>query len=143
VQYASALPGLPTPGEFRRWAGAALFADAEIAIRIVNQAEGRRINHAFRGKRSATNVLSFAYGAPPTAANAGGFCGDLVLCAQLVAREARAQGKALAAHYAHLTVHGMLHLQGYDHQRENDAHRMERLETAILRRLGYADPYLT
>jgi probable rRNA maturation factor len=143
VQYASAIPGLPSPAQFRIWARAALFADAQIAIRVVNEAEGRRINQTYRGKRSATNVLSFEYGAAPAAPKAGGFCGDLVLCAQVIAREARAQGKPLAAHYAHLTVHGMLHLQGYDHQREHDANKMERLETAILRRLGFADPYLT
>lgn len=143
MQYASAAAGLPKPSAFRRWAKAALGAkyDAEITLRIVNRAEGRRLNAAFRGKPAATNVLTFGYGSD-LRATSGILQGDIVLCAPVIAREARAQGKALDAHYAHLTVHGMLHLQGYDHIRDADANRMERLETAILRRLGHADPYL-
>jgi probable rRNA maturation factor len=149
VQYASALRGLPTRSQFRRWIGTAmrvaLSADAELTLRIVGQAEGGRLNAAFRRKLHATNVLSFGYqGQEPVhgAPKPGVLHGDIVLCAPVIAREAREQGKTLAAHYAHLTVHGMLHLQGYDHQRDADANRMERLETAILLRLGYADPYL-
>jgi probable rRNA maturation factor len=145
VQYASAARGLPTRAQFRRWIKAASSVPAEITVRIVNETEGRELNAAFRRNNHATNVLSFGYqdarsvrGAP----KAGALHGDIVLCAPVIAREARVQGKTLTAHYAHLTVHGMLHLQGYDHQRDNDAHKMERLETAILQRLGYADPYL-
>ena len=139
VQYAvggaRAPAGLPTRAQFRRWARAALAEDAAVTLRLVNEAEGRRLNAAFRGQRNATNVLSFGYdGMRPLS-------GDLVLCAPVIRREAREQGKTLAAHCAHLTVHGMLHLQGYDHQRDSDARTMERLETVILARLGYPDPY--
>jgi probable rRNA maturation factor len=148
VQYASALPGLPTSAQFRCWARAALahyahdIDQAEITLRVVNQAEGRQLNTAYRSKPAATNVLSFGYGEQNGAPKTGVLRGDIVLCAQVIAREARAQGKTLAAHYAHLTVHGMLHLQGHDHHRASDANKMERLETAILQGLGYADPYL-
>ncbi len=128
--------------QFRRWARAALTRDADVTLRVVNASEGRRLNTAYRGKLTATNVLSFSYGEQPGAPKTGVLHGDIVLCAQVIAREAHTQGKTVAAHYAHLTVHGMLHLQGHDHQRASDANKMERLETAILRRLGYTDPYL-
>ena len=101
-------------------------------MRIVGLAEGRRLNQRFRKRNYATNVLSFPY---------GGGSGDVVLCQPVIAREARAQGKSLRAHYAHLVVHGVLHLRGYDHLRKADAARMERAEIRILRRLGFADPY--
>ena len=110
-------------------------ADAEITVRLVGTREARELNRTYRGKDYATNVLTFVLrGSPP-------YEGDLALCAPVVAREARAQGKALAAHYAHLTVHGVLHLQGYEHENEPDAHAMEALEKRILKRLGYPDPY--
>ena len=101
-------------------------------MRIVGEGEGRRLNSKFRRKNKATNVLSFPY---------GNGRGDVVLCHPVIAREARAQGKSLAAHYAHLVVHGVLHLRGYDHMKKRDAARMERAEIRILRRLGFANPY--
>ena len=100
-------------------------------MRIVGQAEGRRLNRQFRNKPRATNVLSFPYG------NSG----DVILCHPVIRREARAQGKSVAAHYAHLVVHGVLHLRGYDHEKKRDAARMEAREIRILRRIGIRNPY--
>jgi len=135
VQYATRARGVPPPAAFRKWARAALQNDASVTVRVVGRAEGRTLNRQYRGRDYATNVLTFVLdGAPP-------YHGDIALCAPVVSQEARAQGKNLAAHYAHLTVHGMLHLQGYEHEREPDAAEMEKLETRILRRLGYPDPY--
>jgi probable rRNA maturation factor len=114
---------------------AALRSDAQINVRVVGLKEARELNRTYRGKDYATNVLTFIMrDCPP-------YEGDLVLCAPVVAREARAQGKELAAHYAHLAVHGVLHLQGYAHEDESEAAEMEKLETRILKRLGYPDPY--
>ena len=145
VQYAASTVALPNRAQFRRWVRAALADDvavhATVTLRIVGAVEGRQLNARFQHQRHATNVLSFVYDTVRSPQNRRIFIGDIVLCAPVIAREARAQGKALAAHYAHLTVHGMLHLQGYDHQRDTDANRMERLETAILKRLGWPDPY--
>ena len=130
-----------------RWIRHALAVDGEITVRIVGDEEGRRLNLEFRGKDYATNVLTFAYAegeALPGLPEAGGdvpLAGDLVLCVPVVVREAAAQGKTLEAHFAHLVVHGMLHLQGYDHENETEASEMEALETSILRELGYANPY--
>ena len=101
---------------------------------MVGSTESRRLNARYRNKPHATNVLSFQYRAKPLA-------GDVVLCHPVIAREAKAQGKILAAHYAHLVVHGVLHLRGHDHVRNRDARRMERTEARLLRRLGFADPY--
>lgn len=136
----------PKKNHIRRWAQAALQHDAQVTVRLVGEAEGRSLNRDYRGKDYATNVLTFAYaegedlpGLP--AADEGPLTGDLVLCVPVVAREALAQGKTLEAHFAHLVVHGMLHLQGYDHETEAEAAEMEKLETDILRGLGYADPY--
>ena len=138
VQKAVNSPGLPTGTELRRWLAAALERDAAITVRFVGAAEGRRLNHTYRGRDYATNVLSFAYGG---AARGAMLAGDLVLCAPVLRREARAQGKTLAAHVAHLTVHGALHLQGHDHQSPRAAARMETREKRILAKLGFADPY--
>lgn len=135
VQYAVAARGLPSRTQFRRWARAALDADAAITLRVVGQTEGRALNRAYRKKDYATNVLTFVF------RERAPFEGDLALCAPVVAREARAQKKALAAHYAHLTVHGVLHMQGYDHEDDTDALVMETRETQIMAKLGYADPY--
>ena len=119
-----------------RWIRHALDADAEITVRIVGEDEGRRLNRDFRGKNYATNVLTFDYARAPVVA------ADLVLCAPVVEREAAALGRPLAAHYAHLLVHGALHAQGWDHETsEADAEAMEARETAILAGLGFADPY--
>ena len=135
VQYASNAPDLPTRAQVRRWARAALLADATVTVRFVGAIEGRALNAEFRGKDYATNVLTFVYDDEHPRA------GDIVLCAPVVRKEADAQGKMLAAHYAHLVVHGMLHLQGFDHERSADAAAMEARETAVLARLSLPDPY--
>ena len=137
VQYASEAGDLPTAAQFRKWAKQALRSDAEIALRVVDETEGRQLNHDYRGKDYATNVLTFPLAEEPL------LMGDIVLCAPVVAREAEAQRKPLLAHYAHLTVHGVLHLQGYDHETDAEAEVMETLETEIITRMGYADPYLS
>jgi len=139
VQYATGTAthaeGVPTRPQFRGWVKAALTRDAEIVLRIVDEAEARSLNQNFCGKDYATNVLTFVYG------DAQPLSGDIVLCAPVVAREAKQQHKDLTAHYAHLTVHGILHLQGWDHANETDAVAMEQMETAIVTKLGYDDPY--
>ena len=119
-----------------RWIRHALGADAEITVRIVGAEEGRALNRDYRQKDYATNVLTFDYAHEPVV------MADLVLCAPLVEQEAREQGKTLDAHYAHLLVHGTLHAQGWDHETSaSDAEAMEARETAILQKLGFADPY--
>ncbi len=136
----------PRARDIATWAGTAIgrrAAGGELGVRVVGAAESRRLNARYRGKDKPTNVLSFR---PPYAlrASAGGppnALGDLVICAQVVRSEAREQGKLLQAHWAHLVVHGALHLIGYDHERETEAKRMERREVAVLRRLGFANPY--
>ncbi len=135
VQYASNDPGLPARPQVRRWVRAALGVDATVTVRFVDAIEGRALNAEFRGKDYATNVLTFVYDDENPRA------GDVVLCAPVVRREAAAQGKPLADHHAHLVVHGMLHLQGFDHERHADAAVMEARETAILAALGLPDPY--
>ena len=134
VQRAFAGRGVPSSARLRRWVRAAGRGASEVTLRIVGTAEGRRLNRLFRGRSRPTNVLTFCYSENPLR-------GDVVLCHPVIAREARAQGKRRDAHYAHLVVHGMLHLRGYDHARAHDAARMERREIAILARLGFADPY--
>lgn len=130
---------LPARAEFRRWAKAALRGDVAAALRVVDAEEGLALNRDYRGKDYATNVLTFEYGADP---DTGALTGDIVLCAPVVEREAREQGKPLAAHYAHLTVHGLLHLQGYDHETgEADAIAMEAVESFIMQALGFPNPY--
>jgi probable rRNA maturation factor len=129
-----------------RWIRASLSAPAQLAVRIVGEDEGRALNRDYRGKDYATNVLTFAYaeGAPPPApgdAEMPPIEADLVLCAPVVEREASEQGRSLEAHYAHLLVHGTLHAQGHDHEEPAEAERMEALESSILLRLGFADPY--
>lgn len=141
VQYAVAGDGLPTRPQLRQWIKAALQQDAEITLRIVDAAEGQELNRDYRGKDYATNVLTFVYDDMPEEAGLP-LMGDIVLCAPVVLREAGEQGKALLAHYAHLVVHGVLHLQGYDHLEEAEAEKMEALETQIVIKLGYDNPYL-
>jgi probable rRNA maturation factor len=114
---------------------AALVQEACLTIRIVGAREARRLNRHYRGRDYATNVLTFIYSATRPLA------GDIAICAPVVAREARRRGVRVDAHYAHLTVHGVLHLQGHDHVRAADARRMEKLEAGILKELGYANPY--
>ena len=142
VQYACNTDGVPSRPQFRAWARAALNADGmrggQITLRLVEADEGQTLNRDYRGKDYATNVLSFPYEIEPVV------IGDLAICHPVVAREAAEQGKTLEAHYAHLVVHGVLHLQGYDHETgEADAARMEDKEREILASLGFADPYNT
>jgi probable rRNA maturation factor len=136
VQVAAKRARFPGQTALRRWARAAVSGTARITVRVVGEAEARRLNRVYRGRDRATNVLSFAYERSRRAVN-----GDLLLCAPLIRREAARQGKPLEAHYAHLVVHGLLHLQGYDHEAPREARRMETLETQILAKLGYPDPY--
>ncbi len=136
VQYASEAADVPDRSKFRRWVDASLNKSALVTLRIVDEAEGRALNRDFRGKDYATNVLTFAYGE-----EAGKLTGDIVICAPVVEREAHEQGKPVPEHYAHLTVHGVLHLQGYDHENEPQAREMESLEVEIMRKLGFNDPY--
>jgi probable rRNA maturation factor len=124
VQFAVARRGIPGAARLRRWT----LGERGITLRIVGAREGRLINKRYRKIDRATNVLSFD-------------TGDIVLCHPVIAREAREQGKAIAAHYAHLVVHGVLHLRGYDHNKKREAERMARAERRILARLGFADPY--
>jgi probable rRNA maturation factor len=135
VQRASRAAHIPSDRLLRKWACAVVPADAQVTVRFVAEAEGRRLNREYRGKDYATNVLSFPYSMRP-------FAGDLVICAPVVAREARQQHKPVAAHHAHLLVHGLLHLKGYDHERgAAQAARMERKEISILHALGFGNPY--
>ena len=149
VSYATPRAGLPSAVSFRKWVAAALASrilEADLAIRIVGAKEGRALNRHYRGKDYATNVLSFPADMAESVKLPKGvklpLLGDVVLCAPVVAKEAKEQKKALAAHYAHLTVHGVLHLLGWDHQDERDADCMEALEREILAGLGIDDPYL-
>lgn len=131
MQYAVPRRGVPGAASLRSWAAAAPFRKA-VTLRIVGAREGRALNRTFRKKDYATNVLSFPYGPGQ---------GDLVLCHPVIAREAREQQKSLSAHYAHLVLHGMLHLGGHRHATRKQAAAMERAEIRILARLGYGDPY--
>lgn len=135
VQNASTARNVPTPARIRQWARAALTVDAQVTIRIVGQTEGRLLNRSYRRKDYATNVLTFVF------RDHAPLEGDLALCAPVITREARAQRKPVAAHYAHMIVHGLLHLQGYDHENDRDAAAMEKRERTLLARFGYPDPY--
>jgi len=143
VQYATRAMHLPTPADFRRWAQSILQErrdSLELTIRVVDEAESTALNAQYRGKQGPTNVLSFGFDAPPGVDVP--LLGDLVICAPVVVREALEQGKPSQAHWAHMTIHGVLHLLGYDHQTPEQAQIMEALEIAALADLGYADPYL-
>jgi probable rRNA maturation factor len=135
VQYAVSARGLPSRAQLGRWARAALDRSARVTLRIIGNGEARALNRDYRGRNYATNVLTFVMREKPRLE------GDIALCAPVIAREARAQKKSTAAHYAHLVVHGVLHLQGYDHERAPAARAMERRETRIVTRLGFPDPY--
>jgi probable rRNA maturation factor len=142
VQFGVEATGLPARSTLRRWAAAALERDARVMLRFVGEAEGRRLNRQFRGKGHATNVLTFVYdGDVHDAPRDAPLAGDIVICVPVLRREATAAGRSLRAHCAHLVVHGMLHLQGYDHERDEDAAAMEHRESDLLRRLRYRDPY--
>jgi probable rRNA maturation factor len=135
VQYAIAAASLPRTATVRRWARAALERDARVTVRFVGTREGMTLNGVYRGKDYPTNVLTFVYDGTASLA------GDIVLCGPVLRREAKDQGKSFIDHCAHLVVHGMLHLQGYDHDAPRAARVMERRETSILAALAIADPY--
>jgi probable rRNA maturation factor len=144
IGYGVPRKGIPSAASFRLWTEAALRGAkrrkaTELSIRIVDTDEGRTLNREYRGKDYATNVLSFPVELPPGVTLP--LIGDLAICAPVVAREAKEQGKVARDHWAHMTVHGVLHLLGYDHIDDDEAEAMEALETRILAKLGIADPY--
>jgi len=140
LQLATDCESVPSREDFQRWTAPAVAqADAELVIRVVDRDESADLNSRYRGKAGATNVLSFPFTVPEGVVTE--LLGDLVLCAPLVEEEAAAQGKTMEAHWAHLTIHGVLHLQGYDHQSPDEAEIMEAKEVAILAQLGYPNPY--
>ena len=143
ISYGLPRRGLPAARSFRRWAAAALdgrIREADLAIRLVDDREGLALNRHYRGKEYPTNVLSFPADLPEGVTLP--LLGDLVICAPVVAREAAEQNKPINAHFAHLTVHGILHLLGWDHEDEREAECMEQLEREILATLDISDPYL-
>ena len=140
IQIASGEKQLPADENFMAWGEAALAREnAGVVIRIVDEEESRRLNREYRGRDKPTNVLSFPFEAPPEVPSE--HLGDLVICAPVVAEEAARQGKPLQHHWAHMVVHGMLHLQGYDHQNEQEARQMESLERKLLADMAIPDPY--
>jgi probable rRNA maturation factor len=151
LQIACEAADLPTSADFERWAAAALSgrrARAELTIRLVDAEEGAALNRSYRGREGPTNVLSFPFDVPPELALSldpqgpiADLLGDLVICAEVVQREAREQCKTAQAHWAHMVVHGVLHLLNYEHLTERDAEEMETLESGILGTLGFPSPY--
>jgi len=152
LQLATEAAAVPSGARLEHWARAALDGAgapddaAELTVRIVGAAEGAALNEQYRGRPGPTNVLSFPFEPPPgfapeAAAGEHRLLGDLVICAPVIAREAGEQGKSVEAHWAHMVVHGVLHLLGHDHQASDEAERMEALETAILCGLGFPPPY--
>ncbi|WP_323944246.1 rRNA maturation RNase YbeY [Aeromonas caviae] len=144
LQLACASPdGLPSETQLQGWLDGTILGfqpEAEVTVRLVDEAESRELNHTYRGKDKPTNVLSFPFEAPPGLELP--LLGDLVICRQVVEAEAVEQGKPLMAHWAHMVVHGSLHLLGYDHIEDEEAEEMEQLERDIMQELGFADPYL-
>ena len=135
--------GMPQAADFQRWLDAAILPfqeEAEVTVRLVDEAESQELNHTYRGKDKPTNVLSFPFECPPGIELP--LLGDLVICRQVVEQEATEQNKPLEAHWAHMVVHGSLHLLGYDHIEDDEAEEMEQLERDIMQELGFADPYL-
>lgn len=135
LQLASQAADIPSIAQFKRWVHAALRVETSLTIRVVDEDEGRQLNASYRGKDYATNVLTFPLTEEPL------LMGDIIICAPVVAREAIEQGKSLLAHYAHMTVHGVLHLHGYDHEVDAQADLMEAMEIAIMHKLGFTNPY--
>lgn len=136
--------GLPAETDFQRWLEAVLpqfQPESEVTIRLVDEAESRELNHTYRSKDKPTNVLSFPFEAPPGIELP--LLGDLIICRQVVEQEAVEQGKMREAHWAHMVIHGSLHLLGYDHIEDDEAEEMESLETEIMLALGYPDPYIS
>ena len=143
LQIASEATDLPSEAQLRAWCALALrqrSADSELTIRLVDEAEGRELNNTWRHKDYATNVLSFPADVPDELLDIP-LLGDLVICVPVVEREAQEQAKTLDAHWAHLVIHGCLHLLGYDHIEDEEAEEMEALERELLAELGYPDPY--
>jgi len=146
VQFVVQHETLPPASAFRIWANAAMAGyggDAEITVRVTDESESQQLNREYRGKDRPTNVLSFPFDAPEglPAGEAGSHLGDLVICAPVVEHEALEQKKTPAAHWAHMVVHGVLHLRGFDHEDENEAQVMEDKEREVLDGLGFSDPY--
>ncbi|PSV57938.1 rRNA maturation RNase YbeY [Photobacterium sp. GB-3] len=145
LQHATeSLDGVPTEAEFQQWLNAAVIpfqADAEVTIRLVDEKESHALNLEYRGKDRPTNVLSFPFEAPPGMELE--LLGDLIICRQVVEKEAVEQNKPLKAHWAHMVVHGSLHLLGYDHIEDEEAEEMENLETEIMQNMGFVDPYIS
>lgn len=142
LQLASSEASLPTLDDFKAWLSLAIPSEQQqwdITLRVVDEAESQSLNRDYRGKDYPTNVLSFPADVPAELNIP--LLGDLVICAPVVAREACEQGKHLAAHWAHLCIHGALHLLGYDHQTDEEAEAMEAIETKLIMGLGFADPY--
>jgi len=135
LQLASTATDIPSSAQFKSWVRAALRVETSLTIRIVDEEEGRQLNAGYRGRDYATNVLTFPLTEEPI------LIGDIVICAPVVAKEAVEQGKPLLAHYAHMTVHGVLHLHGYDHEVDAQAELMEAMEIAVMHKLGFANPY--
>ena len=138
----SSFDGLPTEADFQRWLDAAVLPfqeEAEVTIRLVDEAESNQLNLTYRGKDKPTNVLSFPFECPPDVELS--LLGDLIICRQVVEQEAQEQGKPLFAHWAHMVVHGSLHLLGYDHIEDEEAEEMEALEVEFMQALGYDNPY--
>lgn len=143
LQLASITSGIPSRNDFIKWIGASMaeskIEDVEVVVRIVDETECATLNKSYRGKTGPTNVLSFSYESPPRLET--NLLGDLIICAPVIQREAKGQGKPVDAHWAHMAVHGTLHLLGYDHQTDEQAVEMESREKIILTGLGYDDPY--
>lgn len=136
--------GLPTEAQLQQWLESAITLfqpQAEVTIRIVESAESQQLNRDYRGKDKPTNVLSFPFEAPPGIEI--DLLGDLIICKQVVEAEAKEQNKSLSAHWAHMVVHGSLHLLGYDHIDDDEADEMESIETEIMQKLGFEDPYIS
>ena len=135
--------GLPTEQDIQLWLDKTIpqfQKSAELTIRIVDTEESHQLNHEYRGKDKPTNVLSFPFDAPPGIEL--DLLGDLIICRQVVEKEAEEQNKPLLAHWAHMVVHGSLHLLGYDHIEDDEAEEMESLETEIMQAMGFEDPYI-
>lgn len=142
MQYVSVLGGLPSKKQVAQWVGAVLghrYDRGELAVRIVDTDEIKELNLKYRGKCQPTNVLSFPFEAPPGIHTK--ILGDIVICAPVVRKEAREQAIAETAHWAHMVVHGVLHLQGFDHENDQEAEEMESCESRIMKTLGFPDPY--
>ena len=141
IQRETSLSSVPPDQQFEQWAAAALqgHGEAELVIRLVDLEESRRLNEQFANRNKPTNVLSFPASLPPSIHLP--LLGDIVICAPLVEREAEEQNKSMLAHWAHLTIHGILHLLGHDHQSDEEAAKMEALETGLVQSFGFPDPY--